>query len=65
MESMCPHCGWRYRWRDHETDPWGFVGLVPIHGSPLPNAEPCPGTGQAPRNPESDRRRLWKDGGEP
>lgn len=49
---MCPHCGWRFdiaRGR-----------LVPPHGCEG-HAVQCPGTGQNPRNPESDKRPLWKD----
>ena len=62
---MCPHCGWQY-------DPQKFskpgddgrpFALVPTHDFPKPARQVCPGTEQHPRNPESDRRPLWKDGG--
>jgi rubredoxin len=46
---MCPNCGWLYKERP---------GLVPDHELELPS-EKCPGSGQVPRNPESDRRPLW------
>lgn len=47
---MCPNCGWCY--------PARVLGLVPDHELELPS-ELCPGSGQVPRNPESDRRPLW------
>jgi hypothetical protein len=52
---MCPHCGDIFaRLRD---------GLIPIHDFPRPGAGACPGSQQTPRNPYSDRRPLWKNGG--
>lgn len=45
---MCPHCGWMFV-EDR---------VVPAHRWKL---RTCPGSGQVPRNPESDRRPLWKD----
>ena len=78
MESMnatiykCPHCGREYS--ANACDP-----LVPAHNLVTRNPEdsmgctlgglgshnitPCPGSGQAPRNAESDHQPLWKDGG--
>ena len=68
---MCPHCGWQY-------DPAAFVGkpgvprspyaLVPPHDmvgrtNDDPDPGTCMGEEQHPRNPETDRRPLWKDGG--
>jgi hypothetical protein len=54
---MCPHCGEIFtRLAD---------SLIPTHDFPKPCREVCPGSGQTPRNPDSDRRRLWKDGDEP
>lgn len=54
-ELMCPHCGWRY--------PVGRGrGLVPGHAvRGYRTGMYCPGSAQNPRNPESDRRPLWKD----
>lgn len=62
-DMMCPWCGWRY-------NPAEFIGkpgvkynpheLVPPHP---PTGEPCMGVEQHPRNAESDKRPLWKDGG--
>lgn len=65
----CPHCGWTY-----DPSILGY-GLVPQHAErPLPVADavawdgeaalPCQGSGQHPRNAETDHRRLWRDGGE-
>lgn len=60
-ELMCPHCGFRY---DPNGVPWhlhcSVERLVPEHfldGGP----GRCPGSWQNPRNPESDRRPLWRD----
>ncbi len=56
---MCPHCGLT------------FVAvlvnhLIPVH-SYVPEGQtqavPCPGSRQTPRNADSDKRPLWKDGG--
>jgi len=63
IEYMCPHCGWRFdALLAHDNS-----GLVPHHAyPPTPvGGRLCPGSDQAPRNPESDRRPLWKDGGVP
>lgn len=49
--KMCPYCGWQF-------DPTN--SMVPAHYFPGPE-EPCPGSCQAPRNSESDKRPLWKD----
>jgi hypothetical protein len=61
---ICPFCGWKYRPREYQPalSPHEFV---PHHPYPQPGGSWCPGTEQHPRNPETDRRRLWKDGGEP
>lgn len=58
----CPHCGREYSQRACKP-------LVPEHGYSPPRrgveiavtAMVCPGSGQVPRNAESDRRPLWKD----
>lgn len=58
--AMCPHCGWTYpSCIAYDND---GVGLVPVHSDASTNYR-CDGSEQAPRNPESDRRPLWKDGG--
>jgi DnaJ-class molecular chaperone len=49
---MCPWCGWQFEDRRGH--------LVPEHGCDG-HAVQCPGVGQNPRNPLSDRRPLWKD----
>jgi len=65
-ELMCPHCGWKYdpQWFSEPGDDGRPFALVPTHdwwttheGVPVE----CPGSAQCPRNPESDRRPLWKD----
>lgn len=56
---QCPHCGKVFA--DH-------CELIPNHITP-PKAtgygtfftQPCPGSLQHPRNPESDRRKLWSE----
>lgn len=48
-ESMCPHCGQLFR----------SSSLIPIHDEAPPARAVCPGSGQNPRNPLSDRRPLW------
>lgn len=66
----CPHCGREYSQRACRP-------LIPQHTFTTNNARDmsakalecgadceeivCPGTGQHPRNAESDRRPLWKD----
>jgi hypothetical protein len=66
---MCPHCGWKYdpqQYRRPDDDGRAFA-LVPAHDwqlwSPVRGqfGVECPGTEQCPRNPEADRRPLWKD----
>ena len=46
----CPHCGRIY--------PNLRTALIPRHQL---GSEVCPGSGQYPRNAESDKRPLWKD----
>jgi hypothetical protein len=53
MEGMCPHCGEVFVMEKASH-------LIPVHDFPNPSL--CPGSGQYPRNPESDKRPLWKDG---
>jgi hypothetical protein len=48
-ELMCPHCGKLVR----------PGTLVPVHDWPILCRQMCPGSGQIPRNPESDARPLW------
>ena len=55
IEYMCPHCGWKFPASRAQG------GLVPTHDYPPPCRSVCPGSKQAPRNPLSDRRPLWKD----
>lgn len=53
---VCPHCGWEFeRTRRH------LNRLVPDHYWPAPFDALCPGSQQNPRNPDSDKRPLWKD----
>jgi hypothetical protein len=54
MQQMCPHCGWKYPLYQARNS------KVPPHAS-IANEPYCPGTGQNPRNPESDMRPLWGD----
>jgi hypothetical protein len=56
--DMCPFCGALFQ-------PTG-ARLIPDHKIELERTDewqPCPGSGQHPRNPESDRWPLW--GGKP
>ena len=57
IEYMCPHCGWRF------DALLAKDGAVPVHKwEPEPRRSVrCPGSEQAPRNLESDKRPLWKD----
>ena len=59
---MCPHCGWQYDPNDKKypakTAPHE---LVPYHDENPPLRAVCPGSKQHPRNPETDRRPLWRD----
>jgi hypothetical protein len=62
---MCPHCGWKYDPRTYtepgdDGRPFALVPAHPRDGDMASNYE-CPGTEQHPRNPETDRRPLWKD----
>jgi hypothetical protein len=50
---MCPHCGEIFKMRSD--------ALIPTHDFPKPCRSVCPGSGQYPRNPKTDRRPLWKD----
>lgn len=50
----CPHCG-------REYSAGACKPLVPAHSWPRTEAKRCPGSGQTPRNAESDMRLLWKD----
>jgi len=57
----CPHCGREYSQRACRP-------LVPVHKIKQYNShtcdkrlEQCPGSGQVPRNAETDMRPLWKD----
>lgn len=57
IEYMCPHCGWRFdALLAHSNN-----SLVPAHEYPLGSRQSCQGSNQTPRNPDSDRRPLWKD----
>jgi hypothetical protein len=51
-QSMCPHCGKIWS---------GMKDLIPTHDFPVPCRAVCPGSGQCPRNPLTDKRPLWKD----
>lgn len=69
-ESQCPYCGWKYPFVHGLVPPHNYVvTAVPSVVVSVPEDEahlevrPCPGSQQAPRNPESDKRPLWKDGG--
>jgi len=58
----CPHCGWLYNPSDYVD---GFA-LVPDHIDPNYTGDKlrsCDGALQHPRNAESDKRPLWRDGG--
>lgn len=59
---MCPHCGWQYDPNDERYPPdTAPHELVPYHDDYPPLRSCCPGSKQHPRNPETDRRPLWKD----
>lgn len=53
IKFMCPHCGEIFTRLTNE--------LIPTHDWPRPCRQVCPGSGQVPRNPDSDKRPLWKD----
>lgn len=60
--SMCPHCGWQYDQAAEEKKRKNPIpGKVPTHDYPKMCRSVCPGSGQVPRNPETDNRPLWKD----
>lgn len=50
---MCPHCG--------KTFARLRRSLIPAHDFPVPCRAACPGSQQHPRNPDTDKRPLWKD----
>lgn len=50
--SMCPHCGRLFTQLVKGR-------LIPTHDHPPPCRAVCPGSGQNPRNSETDRRPLW------
>lgn len=50
----CPHCGREYSSRARKP-------LIPTHDYPPTCRSVCPGSGQTPRNAETDFRPLWKD----
>lgn len=70
----CPHCGREYSSRackplipDHD-----FIARAAsqMSGAAMDSGAyeelvKCPGSGQTPRNAQSDKRPLWKDGGCP
>jgi hypothetical protein len=51
---MCPHCGEIFARLKSDS-------LIPTHDFPKPCRSVCPGSGQNPRNADTDRRPLWKD----
>lgn len=51
----CPHCGELFTPAQLKSD------LTPTHDFPRPCRAVCPGSGQYPRDAESDNRPLWKD----
>lgn len=57
---MCPYCGMVFEASMAYENPFG-PGLVPWHT--FHRMAECPGSNQRPRNPESDRRPLWSEGG--
>lgn len=65
-ELMCPHCGWCYDPQKYAKpgDDGRSFALVPGHDFGKGDGVypfSCPGSEQCPRNPETDRRPLWKD----
>ncbi len=62
---QCPHCGWRYTPQQHGKNTLGVSAFehVPDHLDGGTVFRKCDGSGQRPRNAESDRRPLWKEGG--
>lgn len=71
---MCPFCGRQYSARACKplipTHVFVTSGLRHMSAAALESGAAeeemeCPGSGQTPRNAESDRRPLWKDGGCP
>ena len=55
---MCPYCGERFT-RSELVRAMPIPSLIPMHYF---DRRECPGVGQNPRNAETDRRPLWKDG---
>lgn len=51
IACMCPHCG-----QDVDLE---MGSLTVFHCQPMPARGRCPGSGQYPRNAESDGRPLW------
>lgn len=60
-QTMCPHCGRLFTYA--ECGRADIAGKIPDHAFPWTpvGGRLCPGSGQQPRNPESDRRPLWKE----
>jgi hypothetical protein len=58
QRCICPHCGEIFEFAALRNG-----ALIPTHEFPRPCRAVCPGSGQVPRNPDSDKRPLWKDGG--
>ena len=68
---MCPHCGERFAKLYRHLIPKHILRDRDTSRMPIADLDVidmvwtlCPGSGQNPRNAESDKRRLWKDGGE-
>ena len=57
----CPHCGWEY---NPKAVSQGH-SVVPLHKGQEGGGGGyyCAGSEQHPRNAETDKRPLWKDGG--
>jgi hypothetical protein len=69
---LCPHCGRLYSARAcRPLIPEHTIAELRKNDQPMSDIKEvmtptkCPGSGQVPRNAESDRRPLWKDGGSP
>lgn len=58
-QVMCPHCGELFGYRALMKS--AIAGKIPTHDYQKPCRSVCPGSLQAPRNPQTDRRPLWKD----
>ena len=59
--AMCPYCGTLFTYAQCHAA--AIPGMIPTHDWPPHAHAVCPGSLQGPRNPETDRRPLWKDGG--